>query len=401
MTQKNLDKFFDSYPSPYPFDVSKRIKEGYRECFDLFEEFKLIFPEKNSDYSNISNVLILGCGHVEGLYHSIRNPKINFDCIDISSNAILSAKENSDNLKLKNVNFKIHDITSYSSKAKYDVIFATNVLQYVEDPSSVLQNIYKLLKDDGALILSLPSSYYYEDVDYMRKVLLSLGYEYNNADHIDDAFNFVYGLDGIHPSKVRMVEGDDLIDKKDFVSRYMVPYHQSFSIIQLFNLLESTNLFFQKWYYNQLYYPSALIRAVSSKHASLFDRINSLDKITKWDSVCRIFRSRNDRFSHTLCVRKEKEFEFIEEKLLNDDKSIVAVKPFQYIESIPKTSEKYAIMTNFKKKLDEDEINILDLLKKPKSLEKLLNNKAVNISANNTIDIIRKLSESGIIHLYQ
>ena len=153
--------------------------------------------------------------------------------------------------------------------------------------------------------------------------------------------------------------------------------------------------------YNQLYYPSALIRAVSSKHASLFDRINSLDKITKWDSVCRIFRSRNDRFSHTLCVRKEKEFEFIEEKLLNDDKSIVAVKPFQYIESIPKTFEKYAIMTNFKKKLDEDEINILDLLKKPKSLEKLLNNKAVNISANNTIDIIRKLSESGIIHLYQ
>ena len=83
MTQKNLDKFFDSYPSPYPFDVSKRIKEGYRECFDLFEEFKLIFPEKNSEYSNISNVLILGCGHVEGLYHALRNPKINFDCIDI------------------------------------------------------------------------------------------------------------------------------------------------------------------------------------------------------------------------------------------------------------------------------------------------------------------------------
>ena len=58
-------------------------------------------------------------------------------------------------------------------------------------------------------------------------------------------------------------------------------------------------------------------------------------------------------------------------------------------------------MSNFKRKLDEDEINILDLLNKPKSLEKLLNNKAVNISANNTIDIIRKLSESGIIHLYQ
>ena len=32
-------------------------------------------------------------------------------------------------------------------------------------------------------------------------------------------------------------------------------------------------------------------------------------------------------------------------------------------------------MTNFKRKLDEDETNILDLLEKPTSLEKLLNNK--------------------------
>ena len=101
--------------------------------FDLFEEFKLIFPERNSDYSNLSNVLILGCGHVEGLYHALRNPKINFDCIDISNNAILSANENSNNLKLKNVNFQVQDINSYSSKTKYDVIFSTNVLQYVED----------------------------------------------------------------------------------------------------------------------------------------------------------------------------------------------------------------------------------------------------------------------------
>ena len=52
-------------------------------------------------------------------------------------------------------------------------------------------------------------------------------------------------------------------------------------------------------------------------------------------------------FTHAMC-KKRKEFEFIEEKLLNDDKSIIAVKPFQYIESIPNT-EKYAIMTNFKK----------------------------------------------------
>ena len=85
MAQKNLDKFFDSYPSPYPFDVAKRIKEGYRECFDLFEEYKLIFPEKNSDYSNISDVLILVCVHVDVLDHALRNPIINFDCIDIST----------------------------------------------------------------------------------------------------------------------------------------------------------------------------------------------------------------------------------------------------------------------------------------------------------------------------
>ena len=35
--------------------------------------------------------------------------------------------------ELKNVNFQMQDINSYSSKTKYDVIFSTNVLQYVED----------------------------------------------------------------------------------------------------------------------------------------------------------------------------------------------------------------------------------------------------------------------------
>ena len=43
MTQKNLDKFFDSYPSPYPFDVAKRIKEGDHPALERLVKANLRF----------------------------------------------------------------------------------------------------------------------------------------------------------------------------------------------------------------------------------------------------------------------------------------------------------------------------------------------------------------------
>ena len=75
---KNLDNFFDAYPSPHPFNVKERIENGYRQPFDIVDEYNLIFPDKGSKKNTVENVLIFGCGHTEAVFHALRNPKINF-----------------------------------------------------------------------------------------------------------------------------------------------------------------------------------------------------------------------------------------------------------------------------------------------------------------------------------
>ena len=67
MNKVTLDKYFDLYPSPYPFDVPERISNGLRRPYDINDEKHLIFPEKNSKKKSIENVLIVGSGYSEGV----------------------------------------------------------------------------------------------------------------------------------------------------------------------------------------------------------------------------------------------------------------------------------------------------------------------------------------------
>ena len=90
---KTLANFFDLYPSPFPFNVKERVEKGYREAFDIADEYNLIFPDKGSKKNSVENVLIFGCGHTEALFHALRNPKINFVGVDISKKAINSANK--------------------------------------------------------------------------------------------------------------------------------------------------------------------------------------------------------------------------------------------------------------------------------------------------------------------
>ncbi|MDA8893286.1 class I SAM-dependent methyltransferase, partial [Hyphomicrobiales bacterium] len=177
-----LSDFFNKFPSPYPFDVKKRLKEGYREKFDLLDEKPLIFPELSYKKIKIKNVLILGCGHTEGIYHSLRNPDIHFICVDISKNAIESSIKNSSSYNLTNVEFINTDLLSFNSDIKFDVIFASKVFQYLDNPLDGFLKSFSLLEKHGALIGSLPTSSMFSDINIMRQSLLDFGYSYENTE---------------------------------------------------------------------------------------------------------------------------------------------------------------------------------------------------------------------------
>jgi len=64
---------------------------------------------------------------------------------------IATAKENY--ASLPNVHFEVADILHYTAANKFDVVTAARVLQWVEHPKAILQQIIALAKPDGYITL--------------------------------------------------------------------------------------------------------------------------------------------------------------------------------------------------------------------------------------------------------
>jgi 2-polyprenyl-3-methyl-5-hydroxy-6-metoxy-1,4-benzoquinol methylase len=104
---------------------------------------------KDTQIKNLK-ILDLGCGYGTLNHHLT---KIEYDLcigIDWSSNAIERAKKEN----FKNSTFIVHDIQNYKPNQKFDVIIFNEVLYYLDNKISVIENYVPFLKDDGYFLFS-------------------------------------------------------------------------------------------------------------------------------------------------------------------------------------------------------------------------------------------------------
>ena len=132
------NSIFDKYPFPHPYNVKEKIESGMRLPFDLHDELGLIFPTQalKKNY----NVLIVGCGYNEAIFHSLRNPKFKFTAIDISSSVIDSNLNQIKDYNIKNL--KIHNIDLLDfDETEFDIIIIMDFISYHENPVQVISHI--------------------------------------------------------------------------------------------------------------------------------------------------------------------------------------------------------------------------------------------------------------------
>ncbi len=135
--------------------IQKEIlnSSGYQNYTDI-KRLKFIMDALNENIAPNSNVLDVGCGN--GLISiSLGKTGHNVLGIDISEKAIEKAKEKNN---LLNVHFSVAGAEQLSeTTTKYDAVICSEVLEHLNEPSSLLQYIYKSLKDDGILIVTVPN----------------------------------------------------------------------------------------------------------------------------------------------------------------------------------------------------------------------------------------------------
>jgi len=117
--------------------------------------------------------------------------------IDTSEHLITLARENY--ASLNNVHFEIADILQYTAAVQYDIVTAARVLQWVENPKAILQQMTALVKRDGYITVL---DYNHEKIQWSPAVPTSMNTFYkaflqwrkdagmNNqlADHLADMF---------------------------------------------------------------------------------------------------------------------------------------------------------------------------------------------------------------------
>jgi 2-polyprenyl-3-methyl-5-hydroxy-6-metoxy-1,4-benzoquinol methylase len=78
--------------------------------------------------------------------------------IDISEKAIDACMKSTKKLNLNNINFKKMNFPYEIPNEKYDIVLCIETIEHLKDDSLALKRVFSLLKPNGVLILSTPSS---------------------------------------------------------------------------------------------------------------------------------------------------------------------------------------------------------------------------------------------------
>lgn len=126
---------------------------GFENYSDI-KRLKFILTALQNNIPKNGTVLDVGCGN--GLItRSMGKAGYAVKGIDISDKAIAKAK--ADNT-LPNVSFDVVSAEELAvSSVQYDAVLCSEVLEHLQDPGSLLKVLYRSLKDNGTLIVTVPN----------------------------------------------------------------------------------------------------------------------------------------------------------------------------------------------------------------------------------------------------
>lgn len=157
--QKNLDhvslkvmEFYEKNPFP-GFDIEKYdSKEDLEKQASWYAKLLdwLIPYEKD--------VIDVGCGTGQlACFLSLKDR--NILGVDFSEKSIEKALVLKEKLELDNVNFQWGNVLDLNIKEKFDYVFCNGVLHHTPNPYLGFQNIVKITKDEGFIIIGLYNAY--------------------------------------------------------------------------------------------------------------------------------------------------------------------------------------------------------------------------------------------------
>lgn len=240
--------FYDRHPYPPPVDDLARVPRAPDRA-----AHHRIWPGRRPD--SVRRVLVAGCGTSQAARHALRNPSAEVVGIDVSATSVDHTRRLIDRHEITNLQVRLLPIEEAATLGiRFDHIVCTGVLHHLADPADGLRALAEVLAPGGAITLMVYAPFGRFGVSLIQVYCRLLGVR-AEADEIDDLVGALRELPVGHPMSRLLRQTRDFRDDDALADALLNPRERTYTVDELYELLDSTGLRFGRWSRQAPYLP--------------------------------------------------------------------------------------------------------------------------------------------------
>ena len=240
-----------AYPEPFA-DLTEEIAKGYYQLGDPALYGPVLWPSGRP--KRRLKILVAGCGTVQAAYTAYMSPDDEVLGLDLSEASLAHERLLQDRHGLANLKlFKGNLLEVGDPGQRFDVILCTGVLHHMEDPAAGLSALREALAADGVMVLMLYGKTVRTGVYMLQDAFrrMRIGQSRDGAAQVR---RIIAELPSRHYAQDYIRAAGELKDDAAIVDTFLHPQDRSYTVPEVFELVEGCGLTFQNWIDNHLYW---------------------------------------------------------------------------------------------------------------------------------------------------
>jgi len=253
MNRDPVCEFYTNHPYPPPVENLDRARDEWRDENRHRADYHLFWPHQ--PYRADLDILVAGCGTWQSAKYAVCRPQARIVGIDVSPTSLEHTQRLKQKYTLKNLETRQLSIEEVGELGcAFDLVVCTGVLHHLYDSDAGLRALRSVMKPGGTLYLMVYAPYgrtgVYMLQDYCRR--LGIG---TSPQELDDLVASLKALPRQHPLAALLGGSRDAANADALADALLNPRDRSFSVPQLFDLIERNRMAFQRWNWQAPYFP--------------------------------------------------------------------------------------------------------------------------------------------------
>ncbi|MFT6291662.1 MAG: SAM-dependent methyltransferase [Ilumatobacter sp.] len=248
-----VSRFYNEHPYPPPIADLEMYRRAWADGSRRRIEHFRLWP--SLPFRDDHSILVAGCGTSQAAKYAARYPRAQVVGIDVSAASIQATCEVAAGHNLTNLDvghLAIEDVASLDTS--FDHIVCTGVLHHLDDPAVGLAALRSVLAPSGAIDLMLYARFGRTGVAMIQEYGRMLGVRPEPAA-IGDLVAALKELPMGHPIGHLLRNTPDFADDDALADALLNPRERTYSVPELFDLLEASSLRFGRWVRQAPYRP--------------------------------------------------------------------------------------------------------------------------------------------------